>query len=228
MEIENSKREIVILAKSRKHSAYCIAGSDKKDNQLVRVITDDEDIHYAVTDSQIQDSRGKVATLYDDIVIVTSENKIEIPHQPENIMIDSRQNIVNKGSYNSDDLKKIVGFLFNKYENIFYNSEACLSQNDIDKIEEKDRHSLEMINPQHLIIRVKDNEKKTLIGNVKYNVVWNNNLSITDTEFESEYYSKVINSENGRIRIDKPYILVSLGEEFNGKYYKLIACVLNL
>ena len=228
MGIENSKREIIILAKSRKHSAYCIAGIDKKNNQLVRVITENEDIHYAVTENQIQDSRGKVANLYDDIVIVASKNKIDIPHQPENIMLDTSYYITNNGSFRKDHLRKIVSSLSNKYDYIFYNSKRYLSQNDIDKINEADRHSLEIINPQHLIIRIKDNEKRTLIGNIKYNGIWNNNISITDKEFENKCYNEIINSEDRQMRIDNPFLVISLGEEYKGNYYKLIACVLNL
>lgn len=228
MGIENSKREIIILAKSRKHSAYCIAGIDKKNNQLVRVITEDENIHYAVTDSQIQDSRGKVATLYDDIVIVTSENKIDIPHQPENILLDTRYYIINNGMFRKDDLRGIIDSLSNKYDQIFYNSERYISKNDLDKIEEKNMHSLEVINPPSMYIRVKDYQKKTLKANIIYKDIWNNDLPITDKEFESKYYDEVLNSQYGYIRIDSPFLVISLGEEFNVKYYKLIACVLNL
>lgn len=228
MGIENSKREIIILAKSRKHSAYCIAGIDKKNNQLVRVITEDENIHYAVTDSQIQDSRGKVATLYDDIVIVTSENKIDIPHQPENILLDTRYYIINNGMFRKDDLRGIIDALSNKYDQIFYNSERYISKNDLDKIEEKNMHSLEVINPPSMYIRVKDYQKKTLKANIIYKDIWNNDLPITDKEFESKYYDEVLNSQYGYIRIDSPFLVISLGEEFNVKYYKLIACVLNL
>lgn len=226
MGIKRKKKEIVILARSRKHSAYCIAGIDCDSKNLVRIITNNEDNHYAVKKEEIEDDKGKVAVLYDNIVIVVGEDKINIPHQPENIMLDTNYYISNKGRYSKDDLRELIDLLSNKYDYIFYNDNNYLSQNEIDQINEKDRHSLEIINPQYLIIRVKDNKKKTLTGSIKYNGIWYNNLSITDKEFESEYYDEV--SNNIQLRIDNPYILVSLGEEFNSNYYKLIACILDI
>lgn len=226
MGIKRRKKEIVILARSRKHSAYCIAGIDCDSKNLVRIITNNENNHYAVKREELEDDEGNVAMLYDNIVIVVGEDKINIPHQPENVMLDTNYYISNKGRYRKDHLRELIDLLSNKYDYIFYNSNRFLSQNEINQIKEEERRSLEIINPQYLIIRVKDNIKKTLTGSVKYNGIWYNNLSITDKEFESDYYDEI--NDNKQIRIDNPYILISLGEEFNGNYYKLIACILDI
>lgn len=228
MGIENKNSNIVILAKSRKHSAYCIAGVDCNSNKLVRVITDNEYNHYAVVADDIEDDKGKVAEVYDNIIIKTIENKIEVAHQPENIMLDTRHHVTNKGPYKREDLRKIINKLSNKYEYIFYNSNKCISQSEFEGISEKERHSLEIINAEYLTIRVKDIEKKTLKASIKYNGVWYNSLSITDCYFESRYYEEVLNSPLQHITLNNPYVLVSLGENFNGNYYKLIACILSI
>lgn len=228
MGIENKNRNIVILAKSRKHSAYCIAGFDCNSNRLVRIITDNQYNHYAVLADDIEDDKGKVAEVYDNITIKTIENKIEVAHQPENIMLDTRYYVINTGRYKREDLRKIIDKLSNKYEYIFYNLNNYISQSEFDEISENERHSLEIINSEYLTIRVKDIEKKTLKASIKYNGVWYNSLSITDGDFESRYYEEVVNSPFQHITLNNSYVLVSLGENFNGNYYKLIACVLNI
>lgn len=40
--------------------------------------------------------------------------------------------------------------------------------------------------------------------------------------------NEVANSQWGYETLSNPYLLISLGEEFNGKHYKLIACVLDI
>lgn len=228
MGIDNKNSNIVILAKSRKHSAHCIAGVDCNSNKLVRVITDNEYNHYAISADDIEDDKGKVAEVYDNIIIKTIENKIKVAHQPENIMLDTRYYVTNKGQYKREDLRKIIDKLSNKYEYIFFNSNKCISQSEFEEISENERHSLEIVNAEYLIIRVKDIEKKRLKASIKYNGVWYNSLSITDGDFERRYYEEVVNSPFEYITLNNPYVLLSLGENFNGNYYKLIACILSI
>ena len=228
MGIDNNSRELVIIAKSRKHSDYCIAGIDCKSVELVRVITDNKNNGYAVSAKDIIDEDGTIAEVLDNVVIVTDDNDIEIPHQPENIMLDTGHYVLNKGQYKRKDLRKMIDKLSNKYEYIFLNSNKCISQSEFEEINENERHSLEIVNAEYLTIRVKDIEKKTLKASIKYNGVWYNSLSITDCDFERRYYENVANSPFEYITLYNQYVLLSLGENFNGNYYKLIACILSI
>lgn len=228
MSIDNNSRELVIIAKSRKHSDYCIAGIDCKSVELVRVITDNKNNGYAVSAKDIINEDGTIAEVLDNVVIVTDDNNVEIPHQPENIMLDTRYYVLNKGTLDKSKLRKFINQLANMYEDIFYNTNRYISKKELDQIHKEDRHSLEIVKPDFMIVKVKDSLKKTLMANIKYNSLWYNNIPITDEEFEEKYYDKILNSEYQKLNFRDICLVISLGEEFKGNYYKLIASVINI
>lgn len=228
MDIDNNSRELVIIAKSRKHSDYCIAGIDCKSVELVRVITDNKNNGYAVSAKDIINEDGTIAEVLDNVVIVTDDNNVEIPHQPENIMLDKRYYVLNKGTLDKSKLRRFINQLANMYEDIFYNTNRYISKKELDQIHKEDRHSLEIVKPDFMIVKVKDSLKKTLMANIKYNSLWYNNIPITDEEFEEKYYDKILNSEYQKLNFRDICLVISLGEEFKGNYYKLIASVLNI
>lgn len=228
MGIDNNSRELVIIAKSRKHSDYCIAGIDCKSVELVRVITDNKNNGYAVSAKDIINEDGTIAEVLDNVVIVTDDNNVEIPHQPENIMLDTRYYVLNKGTLDKSKLRKFINQLANMYEDIFYNTNRYISKKELAQIHKEDRHSLEIVKPDFMIVKVKDSLKKTLMANIKYNSLWYNNIPITDEEFEEKYYDKILNSEYQKLNFRDICLVISLGEEFKGNYYKLIASVLNI
>lgn len=228
MSIDNNSRELVIIAKSRKHSDYCIAGIDCKSVELVRVITDNKNNGYAVSAKDIINEDGTIAEVLDNVVIVTDDNNVEIPHQPENIMLDKRYYVLNKGTLDKSKLRRFINQLANMYEDIFYNTNRYISKKELDQIHKEDRHSLEIVKPDFMIVKVKDSLKKTLMANIKYNSLWYNNIPITDEEFEEKYYDKILNSEYQKLNFRDICLVISLGEEFKGNYYKLIASVLNI
>ena len=228
MGIDNNSRELVIIAKSRKHSDYCIAGIDCKNVELVRVITDNKNNGYAVSAKDIINEDGTIAEVLDNVVIFTDDNNVEIPHQPENIMLDTRYYVLNKGTLDKSKLRRFINQLANMYEYIFYNTNRYISKKELDQIHKEDRHSLEIVKPDFMIVKVKNSFKKTLMANIKYNSLWYNNIPITDEEFEEKYYDKILNSEYQKLNFRDICLVISLGEEFKGNYYKLIASVLNI
>ena len=63
-------------------------------------------------------------------------------------------------------------------------------------------------------------------ASIKYNEQWYNELSITDIDFEQRYFEEVQNSFDGYITLRGVYLLISLGEKYNGNHYKLIASII--
>ncbi|NWK12373.1 dual OB domain-containing protein [Clostridium cadaveris] len=220
--------ELVVLSKSRKHGGYCVAAIDCGNRSFVRLISRNKLNHYAIAENDLIDQNGKCAEVLDNVVVVPDKNNISLPFQPENELIDTGYYVFNKGKFNNIKLRSIINGMTNKYEYIFFNIDKRISSIELHQIDSNNIHSLELIIAEKLTIRVKEVNKRTLKGSIYYKGNWYNDLSITDIEFEKNYYDKVDNFNYGYITLNNPYLLISLGEEFNGFHYKLIASVLNL
>ena len=73
-------------------------------------------------------------------------------------------------------------------ERIFFNDMNSISVEDLQDID--NIHSLVLIEPD--IVRVRIKNETDLIANVWYKGVWYNNLTITDSRFNREYYNEII------------------------------------
>jgi len=226
--MDNDYKEVIILSKSRKHRGYCVAGIDCSNRSLVRLISNNPINHYATIDENIEDKNGKIAEVLDDVIIESDLSGIVLPFQPENITLNTNSKFINKGNYNKINLKKIVDLISNKYDYIYFNTNPCLSILELQNINKKDMHSLELIKPNILVLRVKDVDKHRLKGNILYKNRWYNNFAVTDINFENSHYNEVANSQCGYKTLHNPYLLISLGEEYNGYHYKLIASILDI
>ena len=220
------QKDVLIISKSKKHHNYCVAAIDCDQSSLVRIISDEEDIHYAIKPDDLCDEDGNEAQVLDKVTINLKENDIELNYQPENMLLDTNEYIVNHGRQKDDDLIETLDNLSNIYDHIFYNTDKKISSDDLENIDEDDMHSLEVIKPKSVTVRVKDREKRTLKASIKYNGEWYNDLSVTDMNFEQEYFDDVEDSENGYITLKDVYLILSLGEKYNGNHYKLVSSVI--
>lgn len=209
-------KKIVLLAKSKKHQNYCVAGKDVDTGEWVRLISEEEEIHNAVRPENLIYSDETEAQILDVIrakVKEVDEENIN-PNQPENYILDKNYYLtkIEEETYNLDDM-------IDNTEKIFFNDMNSISVEDLQDID--NIHSLVLIEPD--IVRVRIKNETDLIANVWYKGVWYNNLTITDSRFNREYYNEII---------DKPRsfrdfkIVVSLAEEYNNRHYKLNASVI--
>lgn len=220
------QKDVLIISKSKKHHNYCVAAIDCEKLSLVRIISDDEGIHYAIKSNDLIDEEGNEAQVLDKVTVNLKENDIELNYQPENILLDTDKYIINYGNQDNEDLIKILDELSNRYDYIFYDTEKKILSDDLEDIDEEDRHSLEVIKSKSVTVRVKNNEKHTLKASVRYKGKWYNDLSITDINFEQEYFDKVESSQKGYITLENVYLVLSLGENYEGNHYKLVASVI--
>ncbi len=209
-------KKIVLLAKSKKHQNYCVAGKDVDTGEWVRLISEEEEIHNAVRPENLIYSDETEAQILDVIrakVKEVDEENIN-PNQPENYILDKNYYLtkIEEETYNLDDM-------IDNTEKIFFNDMNSISVEDLQDID--NIHSLVLIEPD--IVRVRIKNETDLIANVWYKGVWYNNLTITDSRFNREYYNEIID-EPRSFRDFK--IVVSLAEEYNNRHYKLIASVI--
>ena len=212
-------KDIVLLAKSRKHYNYCIAGKDINTGEWIRLISEDDTIHNAIRPTDLIYEDNTEAEILDIIRVCVKEIEDEnkILYQPENYILDDRYYLLKLEDGNLNDLDNII----DDVELIFFNTSNSISKNDLQEI--KNVSSLVLIEPE--IVKVKRKNDTDLWANVKYNGIWYNKLTIKDINFTKKYYNDIPSNSNGR-NFYNMKLVISLGEEYMGKHYKLIASVI--
>ncbi len=85
--------EMILLTKSSKYGQYCIAGFECRSGCWIRLISDDEQTHGAVSEEMLYDPvRGRSAKVLDRVrVQIADEQNGQV--QTENLLIDTKQSI---------------------------------------------------------------------------------------------------------------------------------------
>ena len=81
------EKKIIILAKSVKHSGYCVAGIDYETGEWIRLVSKDEETEYAVPQKDLVCTDGKDIEVY-DIVVCSILKNCGTEVQPENYLYD--------------------------------------------------------------------------------------------------------------------------------------------
>ena len=79
--------DVAVLTKSSKFGNYCVAGINLASGEFVRLVTEDDTIHGALTFRDIQYKDGSCMQEM-DIVKVKIKGRDSNPLQPENVIID--------------------------------------------------------------------------------------------------------------------------------------------
>lgn len=212
-------RDIVILTKSRKHGNYCVAGKDINTGEWIRLISEYDSIHNAIRPSDLIYNNRKEANVLDvvNVDIKELEKGSKNLYQPENYILDNRRYLIKLGEKGFNYLDCII----DNVEDIFFNTSNYISKADLAKVE--DVYSLILIEPD--IVKIKRKNENTLWANIKYNNTWYNSLTITDGYFTSKYYNDISSDYSGT-NFYNMKLVISLGEEYNGNHYKLIASIM--
>lgn len=213
-------KDIVILTKSRKHGNYCVAGKDINTGEWIRLISEDESIHNAVRPSDLIYHNRKEANVLDVVNVDIKEigEGSKTWYQPENYILNNRMYLIKLGEQDFNYLDGIT----DNVEDIFFNTSNYISKTNLEDVEE-DTYSLILIEPD--VVKIKRKNEHTLWANVKYNNTWYNSLTITDGYFTRKHYNN-ISSDNSGTNFYNIKLVISLGEEYNGNHYKLIASII--
>ena len=196
-----SKLRMIVLTKSYKDHAYCVAGLNCNDFKWIRLVTDDENFCGAIEKRDIR----HINPLDVIELFVKDYPKINYRFQKENLLIDENYDIK---KVKTSSLKDVINihppenheFLFGN------NSGAIHEENDIlDDV----HSSLMFIKVENL--KLSENNKASFI----YNEQNFSHFSLTDPD----YY------HNQEIAIGSAYLVISFPEiPFDyGNYYKFIA-----
>lgn len=200
---------VAILTKSSKNGGYCVAGIDIKNGNWVRLVSNDEDTHGALSEDDILYQDGSTCTPLDIVeipIIELSPSK----YQPENVLIDTEY-YWNKLDIIS--LKNLLEIHPPEHHNVLLgNPYPYITEAKIENV----GHSLILVKVTDLIITQKEVDKKVKAkATFMYDNTQYENISITDPD----YYSAP-----NHYTIATAILVMSLpGHPYNKKYYKFIA-----
>ena len=231
---QSKKIKFTVLSKSKKYGNYCVAGLDQ-DNSLIRLVSDDSDIHNALDAASFTNEKDEPIKLGDIIEVEIYEDGAFDELQPENRLIKNYE-FRHIGEISVSELFLHTAIL-DDYP--FFNNKPYIPHEELKKHIGERMYSLIVVHAPTLILHINESEdeKRTLLGNFYFKdesgiTIWCNDYRITDEEFKDKYYDKVKDSDmtmrisgNRYIKIKDVVLTISLGEEYLGNHYKLIAAV---
>ncbi|NVO59508.1 dual OB domain-containing protein [Photobacterium damselae] len=219
------EKTIVCLANSRKHAGHCLAGKELDDEDILdwcRPVSKRDSRELSARDIQYKD--GSCAEVF-DVISFGHKGRSLHPAQEENFVNDEALYWEKCRVFNGD-----LDDLLDAPQSLWAN--GCSSYNGINdrvpvELVPKPIQSLYFIAPRDVEIIVRTEGAEFGDGRKRVRVRFNYNgtiylLMVTDPRVEAMYLRLAEDSYRPQGQI---YVTVSLGEDWNGFYYKLAAGV---
>lgn len=218
----NYARTIVCLANSRKTSGRCIAGKEWDSGNpgaWFRPIS--SRASHEISEEERRYQNGQDPKLLEIIAIPCSEAQPS-PHQSENHVIDPGYYWEKMGSVEWDDLDSCL----DNPASLWVNDESSYAylNNRVDEgYDGGTSLYLVAVDTLEILVGPKSEQfpKRIIRGQFKYRGI-PYRMAITDPTIERDF----LRGEDGNYTIQNPYLCISLGDPYNGYFYKLIAAVL--
>lgn len=215
------RKEIILLAASRKHKNLCIAGIDRKSGEWIRIVSNDSMISYAVNiDDVIDNNGGKVPGIFDIVSVecsgclsnyYQSENYVYVPGRPWKIL----------GRASLEDV--LQTHPIEKLPYLFYNTDNKVHKDYLMSLDENEpNQSLTLIKPTNITVHVQQWEKKRVKMSFNYNGVRYRYLTITDIDYEQRFLAMEVNDYT----LNNSLLVVSLGGCYKDNHSKLVATII--
>ena len=221
-----SMKRIVCLANSRKLSGRCIAGKEWQDNRpgkWIRPVSARDSEEISEYERQYEDGSDPRVL---DIMAVPLLSHRPRDHQQENWLIDAECCWVKQGVLSWDDLGKLVDSVAPLWNDGHRTNSGCNDKVPLASATSLD-NSLRLIHVDRVQVSVFKpgeafgNPRRRVQAQFSYAerryALW-----ITDPFYERLYLAKT----DGVYEIGENLLTISLGEEFRGAYYKLVAAVI--
>ena len=100
------KIEVVILTISSKNKNFCVAGIDTSNAEWVRLVSDDEESHGAISKDDMRYEDGTYCQPL-DVVKIPVIKKAPLKFQPENVLVDTEKFWKKTYEFTVDDLLEL-------------------------------------------------------------------------------------------------------------------------
>lgn len=217
-------KTIVCLANSRKTAGRCIAGKewqDGKPGEWVRPVSDRTTHEVSEEERRYEDGHDPQLL---DIIDVPCERHHPVSHQRENHVIDQNYYWAKQGRLT---WQNIQGWLDNPATLWGAGEGSYAGLNNRVSIGQEDGTSLYLVAVERLRLLVGrkapeyPDSKRAVRGEFMYHGA-TYRMDITDPVIERNYLIKA----DGQYDIQRPALCISLGDPYQGYFYKLIAAVL--
>ncbi|WP_251496524.1 dual OB domain-containing protein [Otoolea muris] len=202
---------MVVLTKSSKYGNNCVAGIDLSNGDWIRLVTEDEASHGAVSDNDLICEGGRSVEVLDviDVPILGMCNDCV---QPENVLLDLDTYIEIKGRMTLDEVLKIHPL--ERKRNILGNDYGYITEARVNTV----GYSLIIVEVFDLVITQEENPygKPKTKAKFIYQGTEYENMSVTDQKFYS------IRSGS---KFERAILVVSIGTPYNSRYYKFVSAI---
>ncbi len=201
------EKTILILANSVKHGKHCIAGKDLETRKWIRPVATAQGNELKFKQIQYSRNNSYSESKPLDVVRITFLQECPLQHQPENMLIS------NDTWENTDPYQfKMIPDDFLDFPETIWGKGKSIQNEDIEKKRIKIDQSLFLVKVSNL--KLYNNSYHKRRASFKFN---NNDydLPVTDPNFDN------LNQNN--ISPKQKILCISLGENYEGSHYKLIA-----
>lgn len=207
------RKEIIVLTKSIKHNGYCVAGIDANTGEWIRLVSSDYESEGAVPPEMLRYHDGTIVQIY-DIISVEIIKHVPTYVQPENFLYSCDEKWKKIGISNLDEVLELHGYDNPIY--VFGNTDKSLPSD----WKFTGDSSLLLLKVTEPVIWVKTFENKKVSLSFAYKNNKYNYISITQDKFMS--------LTDGCYSAGSDSIVFSLTDRYyyNGKYYKVVAQIL--
>lgn len=199
---------IVVFANSVKHGQHCVAGKSLSTGQWVRPVADANGRELDHEQAKYRNPYGRyLVKPLQKINMVLGAN-VPLPHQPENYLITNREWLQN---YNITP-NEVPNFLDSPVNLWGHGHVVDASMINLGFV--TIQQSLYLIHAPDLSLYRNDENKRRIV--FSYNGE-NYDLPVTDPNFDA-----LLSGE----KKNHGFICASLGEEYNGRHYKIVVAIL--
>ena len=202
---------MVVLTKSSKYGGNCVAGIDLINGNWVRLVTEDDASHGAVSDEDLICKDGRSIEVL-DVIDAPVLGICNDPVQPENVLLDLDTYIEIRGRMSIDEVVKIHPLEIKR--NILGNDYGYITEARVNTV----GYSLIIVEVFDLVISQEENPygKPKTKARFIYQETEYENMSVTDYKFYS--------IQSGT-KFKRAILVVSIGTPYNGKYYKFVSAI---
>lgn len=174
------KKKILILTKSKKHNAKCVVGVDIETKELIRLITDDKNIHYSLSDEHLLYEDNTPVKLLDIAEVDFISSKPSARH-PEDWLINTNKKFKYIDKFCLEKYEDCVSANITKDDFIYGNSSHFLTENEFNK----ENKSIILAYIENIKFNLKQSQYSTkIIAKISFEY---NNLLYQNFSFTSDY-----------------------------------------
>ncbi|MGW6531155.1 dual OB domain-containing protein [Streptomyces venezuelae] len=215
-------KELVCLANSRKHNGRCIAGIDIQSNLWVRPVSSRPG--HEVSEAERRYRNGAEPRIL-DVVSVRLLRPKRFGFQTENWILDPGSQWEKRGRVGWDDLRRLE----QRPKHLWVNSEDSTRKGLNDRVAVEQEfallNSLKLIRVKAVTVEVdrpydanRELEVRAKFRHAGATYI----LKVTDAVYEERFRALGV----GSYELSESFLTVSLGEEFKGHFYKMVAAII--